>query len=316
MTKVFFKRSVRRLGALLTAGLLIFGTGISAFADPGAADYNNYDESPAWSVTFNTEGKALVPNFTTTEFQNIFKSMQPGDDAEVILNLTNSYADAVNWYMDNDVLSSLEESGDSATAGGSYSYILTYVSPNSDVGTIELYNSNAVGGEYTNARTNVGLKEINNGYLQDYDANNVNSKGEAYFYLDQLAKDQTGRITLYVKLDGETQGNAYQDTLAELEMKFAVDLNAETTPTPAPSGSPTPTPRSSTPTNSTTRKAVKTGDENPNVLLIVLMAISGIVLLILAVIGVKTRRNQAAQTVNNDAADRMEDRSKGGKPIE
>ena len=37
--------------------------------------------------------------------------------------------------------------------------------------------------------------------------------------------NQSGVITLGVRLDGETQGNAYQDTLAKLQMQFAVEEN-------------------------------------------------------------------------------------------
>ena len=45
-----------------------------------------------------------------------------------------------------------------------------------------------------------------------------------YFYLDTLSRNQSGVITLEVALDGETQGNDYQDTLADLQMEFAVEL--------------------------------------------------------------------------------------------
>ena len=47
---------------------------------------------------------------------------------------------------------------------------------------------------------------------------------EDYFYLDTLSTNQSAKITLKVALDGETQGNDYQDTLANLMMKFAVEL--------------------------------------------------------------------------------------------
>ena len=47
-----------------------------------------------------------------------------------------------------------------------------------------------------------------------------------------------GIITLEVALDGETQGNSYQDTLADLQMNFAVELRDDlpTQPTPNHTG--------------------------------------------------------------------------------
>ena len=46
---------------------------------------------------------------------------------------------------------------------------------------------------------------------------------EDYFFLERLDKGEKGTVSLFVKLDGETQGNDYQDTLARLQMNFAVE---------------------------------------------------------------------------------------------
>ena len=43
-----------------------------------------------------------------------------------------------------------------------------------------------------------------------------------YFYLGRLAKNDVGYVTLTLSVDGETQGNSYQATMAQLEMNFAV----------------------------------------------------------------------------------------------
>lgn len=44
-----------------------------------------------------------------------------------------------------------------------------------------------------------------------------------FFLVDTLSKGQTGKVELTVTLEGETQGNDYQDTLADLTMEFAVE---------------------------------------------------------------------------------------------
>lgn len=52
---------------------------------------------------------------------------------------------------------------------------------------------------------------------------------EEHFYLDRLNNGETGFVNLTVKLDGETQGNDYQQTLAQLQMDFAVEEVSEIT---------------------------------------------------------------------------------------
>ena len=44
-----------------------------------------------------------------------------------------------------------------------------------------------------------------------------------FFLVDTLSKGQTGKVELTVTLEGETQGNDYQNTLADLTMEFAVE---------------------------------------------------------------------------------------------
>ena len=46
---------------------------------------------------------------------------------------------------------------------------------------------------------------------------------EEFFYLDQLSSGEEGQISLRVALNGETQGNNYQNTLARLRLNFAVE---------------------------------------------------------------------------------------------
>ena len=54
-----------------------------------------------------------------------------------------------------------------------------------------------------------------------------------FFSLDTLEPGENGTVNLTVGLDGESQGNIYQDTLAKLMMNFAVEDNSNpTTPNP------------------------------------------------------------------------------------
>ncbi len=91
--------------------------------------------------------------------------------------------------------------------GSAYTYILTYKNSKGQEET--LYNSENVGGE-TVTRAGEGLHEATDS-LKDY------------FFLEKLESKEKASISLKVALDGETNGNAYQNTVAKLQMNFAVD---------------------------------------------------------------------------------------------
>lgn len=188
-------------------------TGVAAFAMaltyiPAQADTLTGAEN--WKVTF-TAAKAMDSNFTSKNFDDILTGMQPGDNANFKVEVKNAYSTATDWYMTNAVIQSLEDASKTAS-GGAYSYVLTYTNP---AGVKEtLYNSEEVGGE-SFIKGREGLHEATQG-LEDY------------FYLDTLETGKIGYVELNVLLDGETQGNDYQDTLAQLQMNFAVELPKST----------------------------------------------------------------------------------------
>ena len=105
---------------------------------------------------------------------------------------------------------------------------------------------------------------------------------EKYFYLDRLASGEKATVNLYVGLDGETQGNAYQDTLAKLQMNFAVEKVRVDSPTVIKRGSNTVT--------------VQTGDTTPIILLSILALASGCVILFVAAKQMKERRKEEEQS--------------------
>ena len=100
-------------------------------------------------------------------------------------------------------------------------------------------------------------------------------------------------------LDGETQGNDYQDTLADLQMNFAVELAPEGRPTAAPSRTPAPgTPGTARPSTEpihdlgTPTAMVQTGDDTKMDGYILAACISGGVLLALSFYGAVRRKKQ------------------------
>lgn len=224
-----------------------------------------------WNVTFSP-GNEMVSSFTTADINDVVGGMQPGDNVIITLKLKNENPTATDWYMQNEVLYSLEDrSANKETGGGAYTYRLTYTDKE---GTVEsLFDSDTVGGE------NGESVEDTLGRIEGL--HGATSALKDYFYLDTVQNGEGGMITLEVALDGETQGNSYQDTLADLQMNFAVELrddlptrpNPENPPQPVDETQPTPVPGRGT-------GVVRTSDESQLPLLAVAGGVSGLLLLI------------------------------------
>lgn len=234
-----------------------------------------------WAVSFN--GSKMTSNFDNDKMKDALYGLQPGDTATFTVTLRNDSSEVTDWYMSNKIISSLEDSKDSAV-GGAYSYELTY----SDGKTTQvLYSSETVGGE-KNSKTGEGLNEATNSL-------------DEMFALDELSKKETGTVTLTVGLDGETQGNGYQDTLAELKLDFGVEVVTttpnvvyqDTTTTQTTPGTnrtvytSDATANPATTVNSTTYTSPKTGDTTDMVQYIIGLAVSGLLILVIAIISIR-----------------------------
>lgn len=242
--------------AALTAGVLLASAPLTARAE-------TFSGEDGWMVAF--DGSGMVSTFTNAAIEDVIWLMQPGDTANIRLELRNDYSGDTHWYMTNQVLKSLEDTQDVAE-GGAYGYVLTYIDPDGveDV----LYSSQDVGGDTVN-ESGEGLHQVTDS-LEDY------------FYLDTLAGGESGAITLEVHLEGETQGNEYQDTLAQLQMNFAVELATDNPGGPNGEGPDSPG-----------RNAVRTGDTSQLLLIFLVMMGAGLFCLVLAVYRIRRSRAEA-----------------------
>lgn len=263
-----------------TAGLLLAFclTGTFAMEAHGEELYGKDD----WQVTF-TAGNEMVSTFGKGDLDDAVSGMEPGDSIVLTLRLKNENQQAAtDWYMTNKVLYSLEDrSANKGTSGGAYTYELIYTDKNGEQNV--LFTSDTIGGEY-GEESGVNSTDVGEGLHA------ATSSLEDYFYLDTLNPSQGGTITLRIVLDGETQGNDYQDTLADLQMNFAVEVQpgpvtVEETPPPDNPGSETPTPPTST-------TVVKTGDETNLSPYFAAMAASGLLFLLLGLYGVRQNRKE------------------------
>ena len=225
---------------------------------PAAACADSYT-SQVGTVWFNSDGKTMGNDFqknlsdknVENALKERMKQLQPGDEVTFVINLRNDYSSATNWYMTSKIVDSLEEG---TAKDGAYTYYLRYINNTNSANNRELFRSETVGGD-----SSTGLLEVNKSLKEDYDRN-----GEKYFYLDNLARGQGGQVLLTIALDGETQGNAYQNRLADLKMNFAVQIADQPGITTRAGNAP------------------KTGDENNLFPYYVVMVISGFLFLYFA----------------------------------
>ena len=236
---------------LMVAMLLGMGTGTFAASDEIVI-------REGWKVIFNGNAK-LVNDPANVSLVSALAGLQPGDTMTVSIPLVNQNDKTTDWYMWNRVVDSLEDSANVARNAG-YTYRLVYNGPGAASGGDVIFDSETVGGDSSASNRRYGLHEATSG-LEDY------------FYLDTLKNGQQGSVDLTVSLDGETQGNNYQDTLGKLQMRFAVEFSGETD--------------SSTPGKPTT--IVRTGDETNMLPYYIAMFVSGLVFLYLALDAVTDR---------------------------
>ncbi len=280
----------KKISLFLLCGLLLI-QGLPAHAETFYGD-------ETWNVTFNSDNE-MASSFKTSDINDVVSGMQPGDNVIITLSLKNDNQTATDWYMKNEVLYSLEDrSANGQTKGGAYTYRLSYRSNQGGEETV-LFDSDTVGGEDVSA-AGEGLKE-------------ATSSLKEYFYLDTLSQSQSGVITLEVALDGETQGNDYQDTLADLQMEFAVELR-DTPDNPAGDNPQNPnnpnhpdnpgTPGGNTPGNPGQSNpgrglfgsgVVKTGDGSELSVYTIVTGASGLMLLLFCIWQWRESRKQKAE---------------------
>ena len=176
----------------------------------------------------NTAGRMEEENFNVDQ---VFSALEPGDSASYTVYVHNQHPQTTRWYMSNEVLKSLEESAAAGKIlGGAYSYKLTWNGPG---GSQVIYDSTSDDQQHVNF---VGGDE---GFDNRVGLHEATSNLEDFFFLDTLNSGESGVVTLTVSLEGETQGNIYQNTAARIQMNFAVELK-----------------------DAGGKTAVKTGDEN------------------------------------------------------
>ena len=173
--------------SLLLVALMILSAGAFAYAE-------DYEGPEGLEVVY--DGEELTSNL---DLPDLLDELQPGDSLTIRVSLVSDAEGDTDWWMANSVIDSFETSA--RNSGGAYTYNLSY---NGET----IYSNESLGGDET--AHGVGLLKADKSIAD-------------FFFLDTLSQGDTGEVVLVVSLDGETQGNIYQDTDAELDLTFGVE---------------------------------------------------------------------------------------------
>lgn len=247
-------KHANRISAALAAALLV------GVACPTSALAAHLTGGSNWSATYTQDGK-MTDTYSTQEYIDQVSNLQPGDDITFEVKAIHANKDNADWYVSNDVVTTLEDSKSDAE-GSNYEYLLQWEGPKQ---SRTIYDSQRVGGDQQSSADPEGLNEATEAM-------------DEYIFLEQMKKGQSGKIILKVTLDGETEGDAYFDTLAQLKVRFAVEPVTEDT-----TERKREIPKED-------RIVVRTGDETRLFPLYVAMFVSGIAIMGLLVWNVRDNR--------------------------
>ena len=217
---------------------------------------------------------SMETNYDGKKIAQRVEDLQPGDDMTFRVVYENRSNDTTDWYMENQIAKTLEDTRErTAIAGideegaeyGGYSYELIHVDKNDKEDV--LFNSkglNKVFGSEKDEKVTgkEGLKQATNA-LEDW------------FYIQTLDPGESGEVILKVALEGETEVNDYMDTDGELNVRFAVEV-------PKPGK----------------RKIVKTGDYTNITRWVAIMMAAAVLLIILAIFSKKKDREDRNEAYN------------------
>ena len=243
----------KRLFVLFLVLCLSAGLSVTALAATGDDYVVDHTIQETVELTAANKIKSSFADGTTANPSTQLDYLEPEDGILYQVTLTNKSSEAVDWYMTNSVIRSLEDSDAlrrSIAHDGAYVYELVYNMGKSDEKI--LYSSRNVGGEYSRDGK-VGLHEAATALKK-------------YTYLTTMNPGGSGVLTLYLQLEGDSQANSYQSTLGLLNMKFAVELK--------------------------NNDVVKTGDETNLLPWYIAMTVSGLVFLGLAFSGLRERKEE------------------------
>lgn len=169
---------------------LLLGMNTAAFAE----------ETP--TATFDGSKEIKYNYSDTSQFGSAFEGMLPGEERTQEILLKNEYDRSVNFFMQQEVLQSFEDTVNAS--GAAYEISLALVKgeeKNVIFGGDGADGAGRVGGD------GEGLA-------------NLNEAVDGWIYLTALAPGETASLQMSVMLDGESNTNEYQSASGTFDFQF------------------------------------------------------------------------------------------------
>lgn len=164
------------------------------------------------TVTFDGSRTLQYSGFEEEGFDSAFRGMLPGEERTLKIRLRNTSDRAVDFFMDTQILKSLQEAADNAA------YYVKLEVLQDGASTVILGSGEeaaVIGGtssDGTAAAGNQGLKELNDTW-------------NGYRMVASLTQGGTAEILLDIQLDGETGDNSYQNQIGVMQFQFQASYN-------------------------------------------------------------------------------------------
>lgn len=241
---------------------LLLGMNTVAFAD----------EVP--TATFDGS-KEIKYNYSDTDnFGTAFEGMLPGEERTQEILLKNEYDRSVNFFMQQEVIKAFEDTVNAN--GAAYDISLNLVK---DGETTVIFGGSEEDGAGRVGGDSEGLA-------------NLNDAMDGWIYLTALEPDETASLQMTVKLDGESNTNAYQSASGTFDFQFRATYDDPETV--YQKGEPTYVKKEVKGEDVVTKivRTVKTGDNAP--ILLLSAAGAAAVLLIVILLVVRRKKNKEA----------------------
>jgi len=190
---------MKRFSACLMIMFLLLSAGGKRIMAEDAYDYDL-----AYDVVFTADEKIEYRDKdgnVLSDYASQLPDMVPGDSLRLSFTLKNEYKKAIDWYMFNNS-QAFETGSQDGPSDAAYDYDLTYTAKEGP-----LYSSDVVGGDEMS-----GIEEATDA-LKDY-----------FLLHKSFGKSASETVTLVLSFDGETQINTYQEALANVQFRFAVEI--------------------------------------------------------------------------------------------
>ena len=240
-------KKINRFTTLLLTLMTVLMMSQAAFAE-------SYDGG-----TFSYDGSRINNSKAAATFDEEIANLQPGDEMTFTFTYKNDSDESTEWYLENKVVKTLEEQD---AVNGGYTYEL--VNDGKEKGHVEIFRSKAVAG-YEDANQDKADKGLTS----------ATNATEDWLYIDTLKPGQSGKTTLKVALDGESQPNSYENRNGQLRIAYAVEETAVGE-------------------DVIKRRVVDTGDET-NLFIPVAAFVGAMILLILAILSYRRDRKDGEE---------------------